>query len=112
MTLAGNHPPPDFECTLWWDVWLGVSINQCCVVHDLAGGTIASHFAVGRCAFVTLAAASPLHAILGVFVGTIMTVGLLTVGVVFRRMRAVHRHVTAERADNCQPAEKGKTENK
>lgn len=26
---------PDFQCTWWRDIWWGVSINDCCVRHDL-----------------------------------------------------------------------------
>jgi hypothetical protein len=27
----------DYQCTWWPDQWLGISITDCCIVHDLGG---------------------------------------------------------------------------
>lgn len=30
----------DLECTWWPDVWFGVSIQDCCIAHDLGGSDL------------------------------------------------------------------------
>lgn len=35
MTSQTTSTGPDFECTWWPDEWFGISINACCVEHDL-----------------------------------------------------------------------------
>lgn len=30
----------DYECSWWPDEWFGVSINHCCVAHDLGGSDL------------------------------------------------------------------------
>ncbi|MEE2953256.1 MAG: hypothetical protein VYD57_18685 [Pseudomonadota bacterium] len=66
---------PDFECTFFPNVILGVRLTDCCVVHDLSPLDTASAIDLGVCVAQTMAAANPMLAVVGALVGGVMTLG-------------------------------------
>ena len=76
---------PDFQCTLWPDSWLGISITHCCVEHDLSG----TDAALAECVAYTLADAS---LVFGLLLAAIMFIGV-------KLFRPIYTYLSRRRSD-------------
>lgn len=66
---------PDFECSLIPDVWFGVTLTPCCIIHDTSNLDTQSALDLGACVYQTMAQTNPVLAPAAAVVGFLFFLG-------------------------------------
>lgn len=67
--------PLDYQCTAWPDTWFGVSVNGCCVAHDLAPAGWSADIELAKCVAHSTSG-DPLVALFFTGLGVVMLTGV------------------------------------